>query len=145
MRELADLGVNIIAPPLWMLLEETSTGGIAPSLYAKRAKRADLDIITWTLERSGRLADPDHGGWYLQTLNGSNSDYDGVIEKDGDIMEVLHVLARDVDIAGIFSDWPATVTYYANCLDPRNEGIGPNVGRHDHGRCRDKKRRKDRR
>jgi glycerophosphoryl diester phosphodiesterase len=26
------------------------------------------------------------------------------------------VLARDVGIKGIFSDWPATVTYYANCM-----------------------------
>jgi glycerophosphoryl diester phosphodiesterase len=25
------------------------------------------------------------------------------------------VLARHVGILGIFSDWPATVTYYANC------------------------------
>jgi glycerophosphoryl diester phosphodiesterase len=24
-------------------------------------------------------------------------------------------LARDVGIVGIFSDWPATVSYYANC------------------------------
>jgi glycerophosphoryl diester phosphodiesterase len=28
---------------------------------------------------------------------------------------VLDVLARHVGILGIFSDWPATVTYYANC------------------------------
>jgi glycerophosphoryl diester phosphodiesterase len=26
------------------------------------------------------------------------------------------VLAKDVGIMGIFSDWPATVTYYANCM-----------------------------
>jgi glycerophosphoryl diester phosphodiesterase len=26
------------------------------------------------------------------------------------------VLARKVGILGIFSDWPATVTYYANCM-----------------------------
>lgn len=28
----------------------------------------------------------------------------------------LDVLAKDVGILGIFSDWPATVTYYANCM-----------------------------
>ena len=28
----------------------------------------------------------------------------------------LDVLAGDVDILDIFSDWPATVTYYANCM-----------------------------
>ncbi len=26
------------------------------------------------------------------------------------------ILARDVSIMGIFSDWPATVTYYASCM-----------------------------
>jgi glycerophosphoryl diester phosphodiesterase len=31
-------------------------------------------------------------------------------------MKVLDVLARDVAIIGIFSDWAATVTYYANCM-----------------------------
>jgi glycerophosphoryl diester phosphodiesterase len=30
--------------------------------------------------------------------------------------QVLDVLAQDVKIRGIFSDWPATVTYYANCV-----------------------------
>ena len=28
----------------------------------------------------------------------------------------LDVMARDVDILGIFSDWPATMTYCANCM-----------------------------
>ena len=32
------------------------------------------------------------------------------------MLVVLDVLARDVGIIGIFSDWPATVTYYANCF-----------------------------
>ena len=30
--------------------------------------------------------------------------------------KALDVLAKDVKILGIFSDWPATVTYYANCM-----------------------------
>ena len=30
--------------------------------------------------------------------------------------KALDVLARQVGIVGIFSDWPATVTYYANCM-----------------------------
>ena len=33
------------------------------------------------------------------------------------MMVVLDVLARNVGILGIFSDWPATVTYYANCMN----------------------------
>ncbi len=31
------------------------------------------------------------------------------------ISKLLHVLAQDVGVVGVFSDWPATVTYYANC------------------------------
>ena len=38
------------------------------------------------------------------------------ISNDGDILVTLDVLAKDVGIRGIFSDWPATVTYYANCM-----------------------------
>ena len=38
------------------------------------------------------------------------------IRKDSDMYKALDVLARQVRIVGIFSDWPATVTYYANCM-----------------------------
>ena len=29
---------------------------------------------------------------------------------------ISDVLAREVGVQGIFSDWPATVTFYANCM-----------------------------
>ena len=35
---------------------------------------------------------------------------------EGDMMRVLDVLHRQVGIIDIFSDWPATVTFYANCV-----------------------------
>ncbi len=38
-----------------------------------------------------------------------------VTNNNGDMLEVLDVLAREVGILGIFSDWPATVTFYTNC------------------------------
>jgi len=107
MTQLAKNGVKIIAPPMWMLLRVNSRGKIVPSTYAKRARAAGLDIITWTLERSGPLK--NGGGWYYQTVK-------DVTNNDGDMYVVLDVLARDVGILGIFSDWPATVTYYANCM-----------------------------
>ena len=103
-------GVNIVAPPLWALLALDSKGKIAPSEYARNANAAGLDIITWTLERSGLLT--DGGGWYYQTVNSA-------IKKPGDMMVALDVLARDVGVIGVFSDWPATVTYYANCMGLR--------------------------
>lgn len=30
--------------------------------------------------------------------------------------QVIDVLAQDVGVTGIFSDWPATVSYYASCM-----------------------------
>jgi glycerophosphoryl diester phosphodiesterase len=107
MEELVDLGVNIIAPPIWMLLELDEYGEIVPSVYAMSARDAGLDIITWTLERSGPLK--EGGGWYYQTVTDA-------INNDGDMLEALDVLAQDVGVLGIFSDWPATVTFYANCM-----------------------------
>jgi glycerophosphoryl diester phosphodiesterase len=107
MKKLVEMDVNIIAPPMWMLLKAKKNGKIVPSKYAKRAKKAGLDIITWTLERSGPLK--DGGGWYYQTISDA-------IDNDGDMYTVLDVLARKVGIMGIFSDWPATVTYYDNCM-----------------------------
>lgn len=107
MAELKKQGVNIIAPPLWFLLQESKQGGIAPSVYATKANEAGLDIITWTLERSGFLN--TGGDWYYQSVK-------DVINNDGDMYTVLDVLAKDVEVIGVFSDWPATVTYYANCM-----------------------------
>ncbi|SET25053.1 glycerophosphoryl diester phosphodiesterase [Nitrosomonas marina] len=117
MEQLVADGVQIIAPPMWMLLE-IENGETVPSRYAEEAKDAGLDIIAWTFERDGPLN--NGGGWYFQTLNGQNPnplEPDSVINNDGDMFDALHVLANKVGILGIFSDWPATVTYYANCMN----------------------------
>lgn len=117
MEQLAASGVKVIAPPMWMLLD-VENGEIVASDYARAAKRAGLDIITWTFERDGPLA--NGGGWYFQTMNGLNPNpanlEPGVIDNDGDMYRALDVLAKEVGILGIFSDWPASVTYYANCM-----------------------------
>jgi glycerophosphoryl diester phosphodiesterase len=34
-------------------------------------------------------------------------------------MKVIHALAQDVGVLGVFSDWAAAVTYYANCMGLR--------------------------
>ena len=100
-------GVHIVAPPLFALLDVQDNRMVA-SRYAKDAKEAGLNIITWSLERSGIMA-VHKGGWYFQTVS-------SVVSNDGDIYEALDVLAQDVGIIGLFSDWPATTTYYANCM-----------------------------
>ncbi len=106
MDDLAAKGVQYIAPPMWILV--TLDGDrIVASEYARQAKAAGLKIITWTLERSGPLT--TGGGWYFQTVTDT-------IDTDADYFTMLHALHEEVGIEGIFSDWPATVTYYANCM-----------------------------
>ena len=106
MQELADKGVNYIAPPIWMLLR-VADGRMVASPYAVAAKQAGLGIIAWSFERSGSLN--NGGGWYYQSVK-------DVVRNDGQMYEILDVLAQDVGIAGMFSDWPATVSYYASCM-----------------------------
>ena len=107
MESLKSRGVNILAPALWKMLALDSYGEIEPSEYARNARMAGLDLIAWTVERSGPLA--NGGGWYYQTVSDA-------INNDGDVMNVIDVLAREVGVIGVFSDWPATTTYYANCM-----------------------------
>ena len=106
MQDLADMRVNYVAPPMWMLVT-TEDGEMAPSAYAKAAKEAGLKLITWTLERSGPLT--NGGGWYFQSVKETT-------DTDADYFTLLDTLHKQVGIEGIFSDWPATVTYYANCM-----------------------------
>jgi glycerophosphoryl diester phosphodiesterase len=107
MQELYAKGVRYIAPPIWVLLTTGSNTEIIPSAYAKAAKDAGLNIITWSLERDGPMN--KGGAWYHQSIKSA-------IDSDGQIYEVLDVLAKQVGVKGVFSDWPATVTYYANCM-----------------------------
>jgi glycerophosphoryl diester phosphodiesterase len=104
-------GIRIVAPPTFALLATDPNGRIVPSAYARNAKAAGLDIITWTLERSGILADGGNG-FYYQT-------FDSAIKREGDLFQAIDVLAREVGVLGIFSDWPATTTFYANCAGLR--------------------------
>lgn len=107
MAELAARGVTTLAPPTHMLVTLDADNAIVPSAYAKAAKAAGLKLITWTLERSGTLT--DGGGYYYQSVKDA-------IRGSGDTYVLLDVLAKDVGVIGVFSDWPATVTYYANCM-----------------------------
>ncbi|WP_419910503.1 glycerophosphodiester phosphodiesterase family protein [Hoeflea sp.] len=107
MEEMAASNVKIIAPPLWVLVTKGDGGKPVPSAYANAAKDAGLDIIAWTLERSGPLT--SGGGWYFQTIG-------EITRSDSDALVLLDVLAQQVGVIGVFSDWPATTTYYANCM-----------------------------
>jgi glycerophosphoryl diester phosphodiesterase len=110
-RMLKQRGVRIIAPPMPALLAVDASDRIVPSKLARDLKSMGFDIITWTIERSDLRFGGSRGGYYY--------DFDPqgrAIRKDSDLYKALDVLAREVKILGIFSDWPATVTYYANCM-----------------------------
>ena len=109
MTEFASLGVTYLAPPTWMLVTTDEAGAIVPSPYARAATEAGLKLIAWTLERSGSAPLADE--WYFRSLAGATS-----IGTPGVTLELLDVLARDVGVSGVFSDWPATTTFYAHCM-----------------------------
>jgi glycerophosphoryl diester phosphodiesterase len=117
MNEMKALGVRIIAPPLWMLVTVDESGELVPSAYAIEAKTAGLKIITWSLERS-HLAQGSRNSdgkldWYYQFDKHPKHQ---VIRSEGDLFKLLDVLVKDVGVIGVFSDWPETVSYYANCF-----------------------------
>jgi len=108
--ELRKAGVNIVAPAMPALLA-VSGNRVVPSQLAKDLTGMGFDIITWTFERSDLRQGASKAGFYF--------DFDptgAAIKKDSDMYKALDVLAKDVKILGIFSDWAATVTYYANCM-----------------------------
>jgi len=107
MQELKESGVKYLAPPIWMLVTLDADKNIVPSDYAIAAKDNDLKLIAWSLERSGPIH-IENGGWYYQSVADA-------MQNDGSVLEVLDVLAKDVGVDAVFSDWPATTSYYAHC------------------------------
>jgi hypothetical protein len=94
------------------------------STYSAEGKARGLDIITWFLERT----DPGLTGWYWQSTQDVEVCESVEISKqlesvcttgltEGDKFNLLYVLAFEVEILGMFSDWPATTTFFANCYD----------------------------
>ena len=62
MDELKAAGVNILAPPIYVLLALDPGGQIVASEYARAAKAAGLALIVWSLERDGPL---NRGGGFF--------------------------------------------------------------------------------
>jgi len=99
LKQASDAGVHIVAPHMSMLVQqdESAAFGLVESDYTKVAKQNGLEIITWTLERI--------------------SPYDFWDRREGSVYELLYVLAHNVEILGIHTDWPAPVTFFANCMN----------------------------
>ena len=97
MDKLFNKGLRYIAPPIPMLLKQDHNGDLRETAYARYAIQSGLKLITWTME--SRL-----------------SDITGFSNQDSDRLLVLDALHRRAQVSGVFSDWPATVTRYANCM-----------------------------
>ena len=97
MDKLFKQGLRYIAPPIPMLLKQNDEGNLRETAYARYANQSGLKLITWTME--SRL-----------------SDIAGFSTQESDRLRVLDALAQRAKVFGVFSDWPATVTRYANCL-----------------------------
>jgi glycerophosphoryl diester phosphodiesterase len=93
------------------LLSVDAQDRIVPSAYAVDIKREGFKIVTWTFERSDLRKGASQAGFYYAF------DPQGrAVKKDADMYKALDALARKVGVVGVFSDWPATVSYYASCL-----------------------------
>ena len=106
-------GIRRLAPPLPRLLELDAEGEIVASAYARHARDADLELIPWTLERSGVIR--------AGRVEGRSNDFYlgpilSALESEGDVYRILQALHEEVGASAVFSDWPGTTTYYANCV-----------------------------
>jgi glycerophosphoryl diester phosphodiesterase len=109
-KQLHRAGVKIVAPSFNALL--TVQGDrIVPTVFAKDLRSLGFDIISWSFDRVDlRKGAAGVGSYYDFDPTGA------AIKKDSDMYKALDVLAKDVKLIGLFSDWPATVSYYASCM-----------------------------
>jgi glycerophosphoryl diester phosphodiesterase len=109
-KQLRRAGVKIVAPSFNALL--TIQGDrIVPTVLAKDLKSLGFSLISWSFERVDlRRGAAGVGSYYDFDPTGA------AIKKDSDMYKALDVLAKDVKLIGLFSDWPATVSYYASCM-----------------------------
>ncbi|RHY46105.1 hypothetical protein DYB30_012828, partial [Aphanomyces astaci] len=85
-------------------------GRLVASQIGLQARRAGLDIIGWSLERQGVLAnDIVDDTWYYQSVLPA-------IHNEGFALEAMHVFVQELQLVGLFSDWAGTPAYYANCV-----------------------------
>jgi secreted PhoX family phosphatase len=81
-----------------------------PSELALLAKKQKLRVVAVGFERPESLPmRSNRGGAFYETSR-------TITDNDGDAYEMLHVLASQVGIEHISTSWPATVTFYANCM-----------------------------
>ena len=105
LTRLAAAGVKYVAPPIGQLIASNPTGtGLVPSGYAAAAIAVGMKVITWTVERNYEC-------WPAEASTLATPPCKGMNE-----LELIDALYK-MGVIGVFSDWPATVTFYASCID----------------------------
>lgn len=107
MADIRRSGAAFVGPPFWTLLVERD-GRIFPTAYAQQARLHGLGIVPWSLSRPSLL-----------TANATRMrpPFSSLLQGDDDYDFIIHHLAQDAHVSGLFSDDPARVTRYANCFD----------------------------
>lgn len=102
---LASVGVRYIAPPIGQLVASNANRtALVPSAYSRLAIAAGLKVITWTVERN-------YGCWPAEATTLTTPQCSSMNEFE--LIDTLHKMG----VVGVFSDWPATTTFYASCMD----------------------------
>jgi len=113
---LAEMGVELMAPPLWRLV--TSSGHrLAPSTHAAFLNSMRVGIIAWSLDRSGcegaRPGEPAQAGpcgWYWTSLENVSA------FEFSDIAALMYEMYHVANVTAAFSDYPAINTAFLNCV-----------------------------
>ena len=104
-------GVKVVAPAFNALCSTVRAIGSYRRCSRKICRSLGFDLISWSFERVDlRRGAAGAGSYYDFDPTGA------AIKKDSDMYKALDVLAKDVKLIGMFSDWPATVSYYASCM-----------------------------
>ena len=106
-------GVRYIAPQLGHLIAANPTGtGLVPSAYALSAIANGFKIITWTVERNYFCSPAEASTRATPPCTTFNE------------LELIDALYK-MGVVGVFSDWPATTTFYASCMIARRNFSQP--------------------
>jgi len=110
LRRLRAEGVRILAAPFWALVRLDDSQKLAPSDFALNAREAGLEIVARSSTSHGNS--PDAAPLIDQALASA-------LSQDANKMGLLYLLDRDIGVIGVESDWPESVSYYANCMNKK--------------------------
>lgn len=128
LRHLIGLGVDMLSPPIHLLITNGPGRTIVPSTTAQALKAMKARSIgSWSLERQGCSPKPDDpvmpqlpsqflgpcwdpSAWYYSSVDGTAA------WQHADVLVVLDTLFKEVGLKSLFSDFPATASAYVNCV-----------------------------